>query len=346
MPNGKIQRYFRHGTLTAMRVFEAVARHGNFTRAGEELHMAQPTVSVHIKKLTETVGVPLIEQVGRSVRLTAAGAELHAACLHIFRTLGELDEAIGDLRGLKAGKLRIATTTAGEYLLPQLLAHFVRRHPGIEVSLHVNSRQVILERLAENADDLYLLTTPPEGVAVAVHPILPNPMVALAPADHPLTREKTVTFGRFAKEPMLMREPGSGTRLAVDQVFAEHGLRPAVSMELGSNDTIREAIIAGLGVSLLYRCTLGFGIDTQRLAVIDVQGLPRDGHWHFVHPVARQLPFVAQTFIAFARTEAGRIFDEHTAQRALPEKTRRASRNRTSGRFVTGVTPRVKRNVT
>jgi len=346
MPNGKIQRYFRHGTLTSMRVFEAVGRHGNFTRAGEELHMAQPTVSVHIKKLTETVGVPLVEQIGRSVRLTAAGNELRAACQRIFQTLDELDEAIGDIRGLKAGKLRIATTTAGEYLLPQLLAHFVKRHPGIEVSVHVNSRRAILARLAENTDDLYLLTRPPDGEAVAAHPILPNPMVALAPAGHPLAREKATAFERFAKEPMLMREPGSGTRLAVDQVFAEHGLRPAVSMELGSNDTIREAIIAGLGVSLLYRSTLGFGIDTQRLTVLDVQGLPRDGQWHFVHPVARQLPFVAQTFIAFARKEAGRIFDEHAAQRALPGRTRAAARNTTLGRFVNRVTAGVKRNVT
>ena len=126
-----------------------------------------------------------------------------------------------------------------------------------------------------------------------------------------------------------MREPGSGTRLAVDEVFAEHGLTPYVSMELGSNDSIREAIIAGLGVSLIYRCALGFELDARRLAILDVQGLERESTWHFVHPVARQLPFVAQTFIAFARAEAVRIFEEHAAFRAVPEKTPNASRNTT-----------------
>src|SRR6185503_5898214 len=197
MSIGRIQRYFRHGTLVQLRAFEAVARLGSFTRAGEETHMAQPTVSVHLKKLAETIGVPLVEQAGRRVRLTTAGEEVYAACQRLIQTFSDLDEAIADIRGLKVGKLRIATTTAGEYLLPQLLAHFVKRHPGIEVSLHVSSRQVILERFASDADDLYLLTNPPETSTAIAHPILPNPLVALAPAHHPLAAERNIAFARF-----------------------------------------------------------------------------------------------------------------------------------------------------
>jgi DNA-binding transcriptional LysR family regulator len=317
MPASKIQRYFKHGTLPQMRVFEAVARLGSFTRAGEETHMAQPTVSVHMKKLAETIGVPLVEHVGKRVRLTPAGEELYATCQRVFNTFAELDEAISDIRGLKAGKLRIATTTAGEYLLPQLLAHFVRKHPGIEISLHVSPRRSILERLAANVDDLYLLTNPPEVDGVIADPILPNPLVALAPVAHPLGAEKNISFERFAREPLLVREQGSGTRLATDEVFADHGLKPSISMELGSNETIKEAMIAGLGVSLLYRYSLGFDIDTRRLAVLDVQGLPRDGHWHFVRSLTKQLPFVAQTFVTFARKEARRIFDARVADETM-----------------------------
>ena len=321
MPTSKIQRYFRHGTLVQLRVFEAVARLGSFTRAGEETHMAQPTVSVHMKKLAGTIGVQLLEQVGKRVRLTAAGEELYATCQSLFRTFADLDDAIGDLRGLKAGKLRIATTTAGEYLLPQLLAHFVKRHPGIEVSLHVSSRQTVLARLGENADDLYLLTNPPPDGAVISHPILPNPLVALAPADHPLTRQKNIAFAAFAREPLLVREPGSGTRLEVDRLFEAHELQPTISMELGSNEAIKEAMNAGLGVTLLYRYALGFDIEARRVAVLDVQGLPRDGYWHFVHPGAKQLPFVAQTFVAFARKEAQRIFDERVAHESAAARS-------------------------
>jgi DNA-binding transcriptional LysR family regulator len=317
MPTSKIQRYFRHGTLTQLRVFEAVARLGSYTRAGEETHMAQPTVSVLMRKLGETVGVQVLEQVGRRVRLTAAGEELYSACQNIFETFVQLDEAIADIRGLKAGKLRIATTTAGEYLLPQLLAPFVRRHPGIEVSLHVGARKTVLERLAENADDLYLLTNPPSHGEMVVHPILPNPLVALAPATHPLAAEKNIEFKRFAREPLLVREPGSGTRLAVDDVFSRHALQPRIRMELGSNETIKEAMISGLGISLMYRYALGFDIDSRRLAILDVQGLPKDGHWHFVHPCSKQLPFIAQTFVNFARKEAKRIFDERMAHEAI-----------------------------
>jgi DNA-binding transcriptional LysR family regulator len=318
MPNATIHRYFRHGTFPQLRVFEAVARHGNFTRAGEELHMAQSTVSTHIKKLTETIGTPLLEQLGKRVRLTAAGEKVHAACQHLFQTFSDLDEAIAGIRDLKTGKLRIATTTAGEYLLPQLLAHFVQGHPGIEVSLHVGSRQAILERLSQDADDLYFLTNPPESDAVVAHAILPNPLIALAPADHPLAREKDIAFERFAREPLLVREHGSGTRLAVDRVFAEHKLQPVVRMELGSNETIKEAIMAGLGVSLMYRHAFGFDFDTERLALLDVRWLPHDASWHFIHPVAKQLSLVAQTFVAFARKEAKRIFEARVALEPNP----------------------------
>lgn len=329
MPNGKIERYFRHGTLTQLRVFEAVTRHGNCTRAAEALHMAQPTVSVHLRKLTETVGVTLLEYVGKKVRLTAAGEEVYAACQRLFQTFCELEEAIADIRGVNAGKLRIATTTAGEYLLPPLLAEFVQRHPGIEVSVDVTSREAVLERLSRDADDLYLLTNAPENDAIAAHAILPNPLIALAPAAHPLTQEKNIAFERFATEPLLVREQGSGTRLAVDRLFAGHGLQPLVRMELGSNEAIKEAIIAGLGVSLMYRYACGFDIDAG-LAVLDVRGVPRDASWHCVHPVAKRLSVVARTFLDFALEDATRIFDARVAQQADAKKPARRSHGRSA----------------
>ena len=318
MPTSKIQRYFRHGTLVQLRVFEAVARLRSFTRAGEETHMAQPTVSAHMKKLTETIGTPLVEHVGKRVRLTPAGEEVHAVCRRIFGVLTDLDQVLVDLKGLRTGKLRIATTTSGEYLLPQLLAAFVRRHPGIDVSLHVNSRDAILARFEEDADDLYLLTNPPVRADMLTHAILPNPLVALAPHNHRLANERDIDFARFADEPLLVREPGSGTRLAAEEIFRKHALRPRVRMELGSNDAIREAMIAGLGVALLYRYSLGADLRSRKLTMLDVNGLPQDGEWHLMRPALKPRSGIAEIFVAFARDEAKRIFDQRMAEEASP----------------------------
>lgn len=314
MLNGKTQRYFRHGTLTQLRVFEAVVRHENCTRAAEALHMAQPTVSVHLRKLKHTVGVPLLEYVGKRVRLTAAGELVHATCESLFRTFSELDHAIADIGALRSGKLCLATTTAGEYLLPPLIAAFVKHYPGIGVSLHVSSRKGVLKRLSENADDLYLLTNAPATDLVKVYEILENPLVALARSDHPLAREKAIAFERFAQELLLVRERGSATSLAVDRLFEEYRLKPAVRMELGSNEAIKEAIIAGLGVSLMYRYACGFHLDSG-LTMLDVRGLDQ-GSWHLVHSTAKQLSCTAQTFLSFARAEAKQVFDQRFAQRA------------------------------
>ena len=331
MHNGNIRRYFRHGTLTQMRVFEAVARHGNFTRAAEELHMAQPTVSVHVKKLSETIGAPLIEQLGKRLRLTAAGEQVYAACKCMFQSLSDLETALADLRGLKAGKLRIAATTAGEYLMPRLLAHFVHRHPAIKVSLHVAGRQSILERLKANADHLYLLTSPPDIPPVVAHPIFPNPLVAVAAADHPLAHQQAIPFDRFARQPMLMREAGSGTRLAAERAFAAHGLQPVVRMELNSNESIKEAVVSRLGVALMYRAGLGFNFDPARLAILDVSGLPSEASWQLVHPAATKLPSIAQTFVEFARAEAPEIFGEQGAARGPSRPQAETPRRHASG---------------
>src|SRR4029078_5188352 len=172
MQHGKIRRYRKHGTLPQLRVFEAVARHGSFTRAAEELFLAQPTVSVQIRKLTETVGLPLLEQVGRRVHTTGAGRELYVACQGIFKALDDVENALSDIRGLKAGSLRVATSTSGKYLVPRLLAEFMKLHPGIDIPLHVGHRKAVLERLAQNADDLYVLSNPPEDDDLVVQRIL------------------------------------------------------------------------------------------------------------------------------------------------------------------------------
>jgi DNA-binding transcriptional LysR family regulator len=310
MHQARIRRYLKHGMLPQLSVFEAVARHGSFTRAAEELYMAQPTVSIQVKKLTDTVGLPLHEQIGKRVHLTEAGRALYGACQDLFQRIVQAEDALSDLRGLKCGRLRLAVTTTGIHFVPRLLARFTEIHPGIEISLQIHRREALIDRLARNEDDLCIFVNPPEGSDYVTQRIVLNPMVAVARVDHPLAGAQRIAFTRFAQEPFIMREPGSGTRLVAEQLFASRGATPRVRMELSTNECVKEAILAGLGVSILSRHTLGSDPRESRLAILDVEGFPIERHWHFVYPVGKQLSLVAQAFMELTRNEAGQLVAE------------------------------------
>jgi DNA-binding transcriptional LysR family regulator len=305
----KLRRYLKHGMLPQLSVFEAVARHGNYTKAGEELFMAQPTVSVQMKKLTETVGTPLVEQIGKRIYLTEAGKMLYAACQEVFGTLRTLDSKLANLGGLSAGRLQLAVSTTARHFAPRMLADFAKHHPHIQLSLQIHNRHGLLERMADNLDDLYIFDNPPtaDEQPVVTQRILPNPMVALAAPGHRLAGRKQIAFEEFAAEPFLMREPGSGTRMVAEALFATHGLQPEVRMELASNEAIREAIAAGLGVSILSRYTLGQEAPAEKLVMLDVVGLPVEQHWVFAYPIGKQLPATAENFMSFTRRESKEI---------------------------------------
>jgi DNA-binding transcriptional LysR family regulator len=208
--------------------------------------------------------------------------------------------------------LWLAVSTTGKYFVPRMLAAFVQQHPGIDVSLRIHNRETLLKRLADDADDLYIFANPPTDVEVVVQQILPNPMVVFARADHPLAKQKHIPFERLAQEPFLMREPGSGTRIATAEIFAQHGLQPRVIMELSTNEAIKEAILAGLGVSILSRFTLGLEIEQDNLVALDVEGFPLERHWYFVYPVGKQLPVTARAFMEFTREHVRQFVLHHS----------------------------------
>jgi DNA-binding transcriptional LysR family regulator len=310
MPQLDIRRYLKHGTLPQLRAFEASARLGSFTRAAQELHMSQAAASVQIKKLSETVGLPLFEQVGRRIHLTEAGQRVYASCSEMFRTLSGLEQTLADMRGLASGRLRLAVTSTARHFAPRLLGVFVQRNPGIEASLQIHNRVTLIERLKNNEDDLYLFVEPPDHPEVMVQAILPNPQVVFARRDHALAGGRNIPFARLASEPFLMREPGSGTRMIALRLFARHGLIPAIRMELSSDESIREAILAGLGVSILSRYTLGLEPVRTQLVCLDVEGFPVESHWHFVYPVGKRLSMAARAFMDFTRAEARSLLHE------------------------------------
>ncbi len=281
-------------TLHQLKVFEAAARHGSFTRAAEELFLTQPTVSMQIKQLTKSVGLPLFEQVGKRLYLTEAGRELFATCRQIFETIAQFEMKVADLKGLKQGQLRLAVITTAKYFIPRLLGPFCQLYPGIDISLQVTNHEGIIERMVSNQDDLYIMSQVPEHLDVNCEPFLENPLVVLAPLNHPLAKEKNIPISQLSNEPFIMREPGSGTRRAVQKLFDEHGVNVKVKLELGSNEAIKQAIAGGLGISVLSRHTLI--PEAGDLSILDVEYFPIKRTWYMVHPNGKQLSIVARTY--------------------------------------------------
>lgn len=307
----------RHSTFRQLEVFEALARLGSFTRAAEELFLTQPTASMQIKKLSDTIGLPLYEQLGKRIFLTDAGRALQATCHEIFSALDRFEMQVSDMKGLKQGKLRLAVITTAKYFAPRLLGKFCEQYPGIDVTLKVSNRERILERLNDNQDDLYILGQPPDGLEAVAEPFMENLLVVLAPINHPLVGKRKIPLARLAAEPFIMREPGSGTRMAVERLFHEHRLPIKVRMELGSNEAIKQAIVGGLGVSVLSRHTLALDAAMGQLATLDVRHFPIHRQWHAAYPSGKQLTVVAQTFLDYLRSAAEMTQDipcHHAAQ--------------------------------
>lgn len=298
-------RLRRHVSLRQLEVFEAIARLGSFNRAAQTLHVTQPTVSMQIRKLSEAVGLPLFEQVGKRIYLTDAGRSLYESCGEIFGSLERFELDAAEMKGLTQGRLRLGVVTTAKYFAPRLLGGFCDRYPGVEASLEVTNRERVLERLQANRDDLYIFGQPPAGVDVEAMSFLRNPLVALAPPGHPLAGRAGVPLAELGEHPFLAREPGSGTRLAVERLCREHGIALKVRMELGSNEAIKQSVAAGMGVSVLSQHTLAGG--GEEVALLDVEGFPIERHWYLVYPAGKQLSVAARTFKDYLLEEGSRV---------------------------------------
>ena len=297
-PSPIVKSRMRHTTFRQLEIFEAIARLGSFTRAAESLYLTQPTVSMQMKKLSDTVGLPLVEQLGKKVLLTDTGRELAQATREVFDILDRFEMSVAEQRGLKQGRLRLTAITTASYFAPRLLGEFAKLYPGIEVMLSVTNRERVLSHLAENLDDLYILGQPPEGDGLIAQPFMDNPLVVVASPNHPLARQRRIPLQRLAEEPWLMRESGSGTRKAVERLFEEHKLSLDVRMELGANEAIKQAILADLGISVLSRHSLALHTAGQ-FAILDAEGFPIRRQWYVMYPVGRELSVVARTFLDF-----------------------------------------------
>lgn len=301
-PPGAIPEHLiRYATFRQFQVFEVIYRLGSFTRAAEELFLTQPTVSMQIKKLSDAIGLPLFEHVGRNVEPTEAGKELYVACRSMFETLSNLEMNISDMKGLKRGRLRMGVITTAKYLAPEMLGEFSHVYPGIDLSLKVTNRENIIRRIRANEDDLYIMGQAPEGdFDVESFSFAPNPLVVMAPRNHPLMGKKNISLEEIAKEPFIIREPGSGTRDVMYKAFdAAGGIRPTVRMELSNSEAIKHAVAGGLGLSVLSLHTLSLEGINGAVGILDVKGFPILRDWYIVYPKGKELSLVAQTFLDF-----------------------------------------------
>jgi LysR family transcriptional regulator, low CO2-responsive transcriptional regulator len=290
-------------SLHQLNVFAAVARHLNYSRAAEELSLTQPAVSRHVQQLEKQLGQALFSRRGRRVVLTDGGRDVLAYTQRINALVDELHSTLAARKGLARGRLRlIATTTAGEYLLPPLVAAFRDAHPGIHVSLGVSNRDAVLRALAEGKADMAVMGRPPAGPDWVGRSILPNELVAIASPQHPRARDAHVEPAALAGDTFFLREPGSGTRLAVEGFLDQARLPMESVVELGSDSAIKQVVMAGLGISILARQALDLELSVGRLVILPVVGLPLLREWFLVQPAHGELAPPVAAFCRFLET--------------------------------------------
>jgi DNA-binding transcriptional LysR family regulator len=312
----------KNATLRQLKVFETAARHLSFSRAAEELHLTQPAVSTQIKLLQQHAGLKLFEQLGKKVYLTPAGAEMlrySRAIIELFRQAGE---AMATRQGVSGGTLNVAVISAGDYFFPQLLAEFARSAPGVKLNLGVFNRQQLLQQLGDNLTDLAVMVRPPRELDTVNEPFAPHPYVIVARPDHPLARRRRIAIGTLLAEPFITRERGSDTWNSMEDGFGAQLAKLNIAMEIRSTETIKQAVIAGLGISFLSAHTIGHELQRRQLAVLDVVGFPLQMQWYVVHLRQKVLAPVAMAFKVFLLERGAQLIADVTGSHATTPRRR------------------------
>src|SRR5438105_4374854 len=297
----------KHATLRQLKVFESVARHLSFSRAAEELHLTQPAVSTQIAKLEEHAGNALFEQFGKKIYLTAAGAELLTISRAIIQQFEEAEIAMAQFKGVRGGRLNVGVISAGDYFFPQLLVEFIGRHSGVTLNFTVHNREELLAHIADNLTDLAIMVRPPADLDTLNEPFAPHPYVVVAPPSHPLVQRRAIAPAEVMRHPFVVRERGSDTWRSMQEAFGGNLTDLNVAMEIRSMETIKQAVIAGFGLSFLSAHTVSRELQSGSLKVLQVQGFPLQLHWYVVHRRTKRLAPVAQAFRNFLLSEGAAL---------------------------------------
>lgn len=293
-----------HFTLRQLRIFAAAARSQSFTRASQELHLSQPAVSMQIRQLENNIELPLFEQTGRQLFLTDAGRVLYGYVKRLEDVISEADEVLEGMKGLHRGHLRVSVASTANYFVARLLANFSKQYPEVSISLDVTNRERLLKQLADNETDIVIMGEPPTDVDLVAEAFMENPLVAIAAPDHPLAGKHSIALEELAEHRFVQRESASGTRAAITRFFEEHGLTVQPGLEMRSNEAIKQAIEAGLGVGMVSLHTLELELETGRIAVLDVEGLPLIRHWYMVQRQGKRDTPVMRSFHDYVLDQA------------------------------------------
>ncbi|MGH8829976.1 MAG: LysR family transcriptional regulator [Polaromonas sp.] len=310
----------KNATFRQLKVFESVARLLSFSRAAEELHLTQPAVSAQVKKLEEHVGLPLFEQLGKKIYLTSAGTEMLHASRAIIQQFQEVEATMSQFKGISGGKLNVAVISAGDYFFPRLLVEFARRHKGVTLNLSVHNREELLGQLAGNLTDLAVMVRPPQDMDTVNESFAPHPYVIVAAPSHPLASRKRIPIARLMREPFVVREKGSDTWHSMEDGFGEHLAEINIAMEIKSTETIKQAVIAGMGISFLSAHTISLELQAGSLSVLDVQGFPLMLNWYVVHRKNKRLPPVAQAFRDFLMSDGAALIEQTMSPRRVKSR--------------------------
>lgn len=283
-------------TFRQLRTFLALADHGSVSAAARVTHVTQPTASMQLRELTDAVGMPLHEVIGKKVHLTAAGRALADTARSMVDAWALFEQQAAAMKGLHRGRLKVAVVSTAKYFVPRWLGEFCQTYPEVDIALEILNRDGVVQRLRQNLDDLCVMSIPPRDLDVEVLEFMANPLVVVAPRAHPLARGQALTLDALANERFILRERGSGTRMAAQRHFADHGFQPQVRLELGSNEAIKQAVAGGLGLSVLSRHALAADPAGEGLALLDVADFPIHAHWYIVRLRGKQLPPIAQAF--------------------------------------------------
>jgi len=296
-------------TLRQLRVFASAARHMNFSRAAEELHLSQPAVSTQIKQFAAHVGLPLFERIGGRTYLTPAGEEMLHCANAIAQRMKEAEDALARLKGVTGGRLNVAVISAGDYFFPRVLAAFGDTHPGVTFNLTVHNREGLLRQLADNLTDLAVMVRPPRDLDIVALPFAPHPYVIVAPPGHPLASVRDIPRAALNRERFILRERGSDTWNSAREVFGRQFSRLNIAMQIHSTETIKQAVVAGMGIAFLSAHTVSLDLRAGNLVVLDVQGFPGMLNWYLVHNRTKRLPPVAAAFKDFLLHEGAALIE-------------------------------------
>jgi DNA-binding transcriptional LysR family regulator len=299
----------RNATLRQLQVFESIARNQSFTKAAKELHLTQPTVSMQVKKLAEVLDAPLFEQIGRKVYLTSAGQVLYDAAEAILVKLSMAEQKIDHLKGFSGGSVKLSVISTAQYFVPKVIHEFTQAYPDVTVLMRVGNKENLLERIAQNKDDFYLLGQPPEGLNVTSAPLAINPLAFIANANHPLVGQQ-LNIEDLQNEPFLMRETGSGIRAQIEKVFQDFDFHPKVKMVLGGNEAIRLGLLQNLGITVASVPTMMNEINRGEIAILKVKGFPINRHWYLAYPNGKVLSIAAEELIRLLKIEGKALSEQ------------------------------------